>query len=526
MKATKQATGIVTAALVVALCATTRPALSQSPQAYNPPVTVSVTSAPLPALLQAVARAAGVGITVDSSVPQDVRATIHFSRTPLRTAWALVEQAYGLVVREASPGNYIASRAPSGTQGTLATPSGWDGTVVRVFRLQHASAEAVAEALAALFGSQTQSQTAQQPQQPQQPQGQAIPQAQQVAAPMPLPAPAQGQQGGGAVVAIAAVPETNQLVVRTTPHMAFILAQAVRQLDVQQAGQTASPAQPRRRNTGPVTESYTLRYAKPSAVAKVLTEQVQGLKVSADDTQNTVVVTGNPADHDRVRQILETLDRPLSQLVVEAEVFSVQDSVQKTLGIEWSLDAVYTISQAPGRLDPFQIVARLQAAANQGRARVLSRPRVLTVSGEQATITVGDQIPVLGRDQQGNTIVVQTVNAGMRLQVTPRILPDGNVELQLAAEANTLSGFIDTFPIISQRSVQTRLSIRDGTPVIIGGLIGENKSTTTVKLPFLGDLPILGALFRSTTDRAERVELVIVVTPRVVSSGPITTPSR
>ncbi len=497
--------------------------------AAQPTVTVSVVSAPLPALLQAVARAAGVGITVDSSVPQDVRATVHFSRTPLRTAWALVEQAYGLVVREASPGNYIASRGPSGTQGTLATPSGWDGTVVRVFRLQHASAEAVAEALAALFGSQTQSQTAQQPQQPQQPQqtqGQQAPQAQQVAAPMPLPAPAQGQQGGGAVVAIAAVPETNQVVVRTTPHMAFILAQAVRQLDVAPQGQTASPPQPRRRNTGPTTESYTLRYAKPSAVAKVLTEQVQGLKVSADDTQNTVVVTGNPADHDRVRQILETLDRPLSQLVVEAEVFSVQDSVQKTLGIEWSLDAVYTISQAPGRLDPFQIVARLQAAANQGRARVLSRPRVLTVSGEQATITVGDQIPVLGRDQQGNTIVVQTVNAGMRLQVTPRILPDGNVELQLAAEANTLSGFIDTFPIISQRSVQTRLSIRDGTPVIIGGLIGENKSTTTVKLPFLGDLPILGALFRSTTDRAERVELVIVVTPRVVSSGPITTPSR
>ena len=483
--------------------------------AAEPTVTVSMVSAPLAAVLQATARAAGVGITVDPSVPEDARATVHFRNTPLRAAWSVLEQAYGLVIRESVPGVFIASRTHTGQGQQVLRPAGWDGTVVRVYTLQHANAEAVAEALARLFGgSATAPAGPQPPNQP--PAGQPQPQA----GPGPVPQPQSGP--GPAQVAIAAMPEANQLIVRATPHTSFLIAQAVRQLDRKDPQQAEQP-RPRPRPTGPVTEPYTLRYARPSTAAKVITEQVKDIKVSSDDTLNTIIVTGTPDQHERVRAILQTLDRPLPQILVEAEVFSVQDSVEKTLGIDWSINAQYTISLAPGSLDPFEIVARLQVAARNGKAKVLSRPRVLTVSGEQATITVGDQVPVLGRDQQGNTVVIQTVNAGMRLQVTPRILPDGNVELQLAAEANTLSGFVDNFPIISQRSVQTRLSIRDGTPVIIGGLIGENRSTTTTKLPFLGDLPILGALFRTTTDRAERVELVIVVTPRVVSSGPITT---
>jgi len=506
----KNAMSLAIAVFLVAAAAGTPPPAA----AREPAVTVSMVSAPLAAVLQATARAAGVGITVDTSVPEDVKATVHFRNTPLRAAWSVLEQAYGLVIRESVPGVFIASKAPAGQGQQVLRPPGWDGTVVRVYSLQHANAELVAEALVRLFGGGTPAQTEPQPQaQPNAGQPTQQPQTEQ---PQPQAGPASGQ------VAIAALPETNQLLVRATPHMSFLIAQALRQLDRKDQQQAEQP-RPRPRPTGPLTESYTLRYAKPSTAAKVLNEQVKDIKVSSDDTLNTVIVTGTADQHDRVRAILETLDRPLAQLLVEAEVFSVQDSVEKTLGIDWNITAQYTISLAPGSLDPFQIVALLQAAARQGKAQVLSRPRVLTVSGEQATITVGDQVPVLGRDQQGNTIVVQTVNAGMRLQVTPRILPDGNVELQLAAEANTLSGFVDTFPIISQRSVQTRLSIRDGTPVIIGGLIGENRSTTTAKLPFLGDLPILGALFRTTTDRAERVELVIVVTPRVVSSGPIAT---
>ncbi len=201
-------------------------------------------------------------------------------------------------------------------------------------------------------------------------------------------------------------------------------------------------------------------------------------------------------------------------------------SAERILGIEWTLDAVYTISLDPAKLDPFKVIARLQAAAREGKADVISKPRVLTVSGEQASITVGDQIPIVGRDREGNPVVVTTANAGMRLQVTPRVMPEGVVELVLSAEANTLSGFVGDFPIISQRAVQTRLLVRDGMPVIIGGIIGENRSTTTTKFPILGDLPILGALFRTTTTRVDRVELVIVVTPRIVSPGPIVSPGR
>ena len=520
MRRTERTTTVKGLALAVALVlATALPALPAQ-RAQEPLVTVSVVSTPLPALLQAVARAAGVSITVDSTVPEDVRATIHLHRVTLQTAWSVVEHAYGLLVREAAPGVYIASRPAVAARG-FATPPGWDGTVLRVWRLTYAAAEEVARALSALFG-----------------QGAGQAQAQVAASPAPSGSAAGTQappaQTGAAQtnpVAIAAIPAANQVVVRTTPHMAFLIGAAIRQMDAQAAGQAPSAPAEQPRSSGPTTELYTLRYARASAVASILTSHVKDIQVSHNDAQNALLVTASPAQHERVRQVLETVDRPTAQLVVEAEVFSVQDNVQQTLGIDWTLDAVYTLARQPdgtlvGTLDPLQVVSRLRAAASQGRARVLSRPRVLTVSGQQATITVGDQIPVLSRDAQGNTVVVTTVNAGMRLQVTPRILPDGNVELTLAAEANSLSGFVQDTPIVSQRSVQTRLVVRDGTPVIIGGLIGENKSTTSVKLPLLGDLPILGVLFRTTTDRAERVEVIMVVTPRVVSPGPITTPSR
>ncbi|MDR7544744.1 MAG: secretin N-terminal domain-containing protein [Armatimonadota bacterium] len=509
------------AALSLAVALVLAAALPASPaqRAHVPVITVSVVSAPLPALLQAVARAAGVSITVDSTVPQDARATIHLNQVPMRTAWDVIEHAYGLLVREAAPGVYVASRPAAAARG-FATPPGWDGTVLRVWRLTHAAAEEVARALSSLFGQGVQPQPAASP-------------APTGAPARPQAPPTQAEAAQTNPVAIAAIPATNQIVVRTTPHMAFLIGAAIRQMDSQATAQPPSETQQPQppRSTGPTTELYTLRHARASAVASILTSHVRDIQVSYNDAQNALLVTASPAQHDRVRQVLETIDRPTAQLVVEAEVFSVQDNVQQTLGIDWTLDAVYTLARQPdgslvGTLDPFQVVSRLRAAASQGRARVLSRPRVLTVSGQQATITVGDQVPVLSRDAQGNTVVVTTVNAGMRLQVTPRILPDGNVELTLAAEANSLSGFVQDTPIISQRSVQTRLVVQDSTPVIIGGLIGENKSTTSVKLPLLGDLPILGALFRTTTDRAERVEVIMVVTPRVVSPGPITAPSR
>jgi len=530
----------VAAALAIAvLAAFAHPAPGlAAPANRDPEVTFSALSAPLPAVLQGLARAAGVSITVSPGIPETVRATVHFNRTPLRAVWSILEQVYSISITEAAPGTYIASRVVPRQRGLITTPSGWDGTVVRVYRLQNASAEAVAQALASLFaqGGRPQGQPAApaQPQQPAQAQRPGQPQSQPPQAQQsqePGQAPGQQEEPAGAGIAIVAVPESNQIVVRAPAHVAFIVAAAVRQLDSapRQAAADGRP-QPQRPQTpqGPVTESYTLKYAKPSAAARLLTEQVQGIKVSADDTRNTLLITGGAAEHERVRAILETVDRPVAQILVEAEVFSVQDSIQKTLGIDWTLNGEVTVSLASGTVvvDPLELLGRLRAAAQSGKARVVSRPRLLTVSGEQATITVGDQIPILGRDQQGNQVIVQTVNAGMRLQVVPRILPDGNVELQLLAEANTLSGFVGDVPIISQRSVQTRLSVRDGTPVIIGGLIGENRSTSTAKLPFLGDLPLVGALFRSTTERADRVELVIAVTPRVVSPGPITQPAN
>jgi hypothetical protein len=162
----------------------------------------------------------------------------------------------------------------------------------------------------------------------------------------------------------------------------------------------------------------------------------------------------------------------------------------------------------------------LNLLVQNGKGRVLADPRITTLSGRTASIRAGDTISIL-TTTAGNagtiaTTQVQSFQTGVTLDITPVVSPDGGVTVWLHPVVNSLIGTNAGVPEISTRDTQTTVHLQDDETLVIGGLIQENETRTTTKLPLLGDVPLIGRVFRNDNVQGQRNELIIVVTPHIV----------
>jgi general secretion pathway protein D len=172
--------------------------------------------------------------------------------------------------------------------------------------------------------------------------------------------------------------------------------------------------------------------------------------------------------------------------------------------------------------------ATLRAIAQAGKTEVLSRPSILARNNQPATITVGQSVPLITSvryDNYGNAInSVQYTDVGIILNVTPFISNDGMVEMIVSPEISSLTDQTVAIangvsvPVIAKRSADTVVVTPDGQPVIIGGLMQNNKTGSESKIPFLGDIPLIGNLFKRQTKNNSKTELIIFMTPHIVQS--------
>ena len=152
---------------------------------------------------------------------------------------------------------------------------------------------------------------------------------------------------------------------------------------------------------------------------------------------------------------------------------------------------------------------------------MLARPQIVAQSGTSASILTGDALPILSSiTYAGSAPVVQQqvqyVNVGVNLQIQPRITTDGYVTSHIYSEVSSVTGYTGSYPQISQRVASTTATVRDGESFVIGGLIQENEINNLAKIPGLGDLPLIGSIFRTRHDSMSRTNLYIVVTPKIV----------
>jgi hypothetical protein len=172
---------------------------------------------------------------------------------------------------------------------------------------------------------------------------------------------------------------------------------------------------------------------------------------------------------------------------------------------------------------PISFGFQLNLAIQHGSARVLADPRITTLSGHTATIRAGDNLSIALQAGGGPgtiaTTQIQTFQTGVTLDITPIVNDDGLITVALHPVVNSLTGILNGIPQISTRDTQTTVALRENQTLVIGGLIQDNTQRTESKIPVLGDIPLVGHLFRNETLNGVSNELIITVTPHVVTPG-------
>jgi general secretion pathway protein D len=266
--------------------------------------------------------------------------------------------------------------------------------------------------------------------------------------------------------------------------------------------------------------------------------------VAIDRRLNAIILTGTPDVIDPLKAMIDRLDIPVPSVLLECEIVELSDTAARNIGLDFSPDGSgivvngsnsstttgttttgtngYTVHSLQTGQGGFTLSANLYASISEGNGRVLSKPRILAQSGQQASILTGDAIPIFTSVTAANVGVssqVNYINVGVNLQIAPRVSSDGIVTSHIFSDVSSVTGYTNNAPQISQRTTSTLASVKDGEAFVIGGLLQDNETRSLSKLPFIGDLPVIGALFRHVSTTKQQTNLYIVVTPHIIQPG-------
>ncbi|MFN7960801.1 MAG: type IV pilus secretin PilQ [Thermoanaerobaculia bacterium] len=298
-----------------------------------------------------------------------------------------------------------------------------------------------------------------------------------------------------------------------------------------------------------------LSYAKASDVAQLLRSRggllSQRGSVILDKRTNTLILKELPAFMDTVIAVIDEIDTPEPQVMIEARIVETTKRFSRSLGVNWSFNGESSprlgnttglifpnqgtasggvnlvtgaqngfLSLALGNvLNSFKLDVALRAAENEGLIKILSAPKVAVLNNEQANIQSGLQIPI--QTVANNTVTVQFVNATLSLDVTPHVTAEGTVLMDLEIRkrepqlAFAVQGAANA--PISTKEARTRVIVRDGGTTVIGGIYKVSSDQGTDKVPGLANIPIIGHLFKNKRRSDENEELLIFITPRVIN---------
>jgi type IV pilus assembly protein PilQ len=336
------------------------------------------------------------------------------------------------------------------------------------------------------------------------------------------------------------------------------------------------------------TEYLQVNYAKASDLATLIKSQNKGSLLSdrgslaIDERTNTLLLQDTADRLADIRRLVQTLDIPVKQVLIEARIVIVNDDFSRELGVRFggafvgnygsndglmyvsnsglnSADgsrgpiiapggpggvgvdgnAVATgldrymvnlpVSNPAGRLamtlldSDYVVDLEITAAQREGRGEVVSAPRVITANGKEAVIEQGTEIPYQESASSGAT-TTQFKKAVLSLKVTPQITPDNRVILDLTVSKDSVGQILPSatggsVPSIDTREITTQVLVNDGQTVVLGGILETERRDTVNKVPFLGDIPGLGYLFRSKAKTDNKDELLIFVTPKILREG-------
>lgn len=319
------------------------------------------------------------------------------------------------------------------------------------------------------------------------------------------------------------------------------------------------------------TEYLQINYAKASEVAALLSSESTKLlsakgAVSVDERTNVLVVKDTADVISNIKRMLDILDIPVKQVVIEARMVTIDDGFDEALGVRWGvtkndghgnstsgtiegndgsgnnnggstitrpgvddrLNVNLPVTNAAGTL-AFQVARlangtlldlELSALEKESKAEIIASPRVTTANQKPALIEQGTEIPYVESSSSGATSVTFK-KAVLSLKVTPQITPDNRVILDLTVTQDTKGETVPTGTgdavSINAQSITTQVLVNNGETLVLGGIYQQTITNDVTKVPLLGDIPGLGVLFRKTTSANKKRELLIFVTPKIVT---------
>jgi len=267
------------------------------------------------------------------------------------------------------------------------------------------------------------------------------------------------------------------------------------------------------------------------------------IRISADKDTNTLLVSASSSQWVQIERALDELDRQPSQVLIEASIVEVTLTDDTSFGVDWSVLnsngqlGVQNINNSAGAVSAAtpgfsvaylgnNIKVALNALGSKSKIQVVSSPKIVILDNHTASLDVGDQVPIITQSSQGTLVpgspLVNTVDyrsTGVILKVTPRVTGDSRITMDVDQEvsevAATTTSSINS-PTISQREFQSTLILDDGAVVALGGLISGTKGRTYSGIPYLMNIPVAGALFRSNSLTNDRSELIVLLTAKIV----------
>lgn len=249
--------------------------------------------------------------------------------------------------------------------------------------------------------------------------------------------------------------------------------------------------------------------------------------VKAIPGKRFITITAPQPIIEDIKRILALSDVPRRQVMIDAVITEISGEEAKNLGIEWGGTESGPYSLQFGELASIggiferleRVVATIHLLEKEGKARIRSNPRLVVLDGEEGEIRVTreEYYAIVTGTAALATTSLETISAGVILKVRPYVVEDGEILLTLSPEvSNVVGAGLQELPVVSRRIVTTTVRVKEGETLVLGGLRQLIEVTTESKVPLLGDIPIIGALFRHKKATSEDKDVVILITPRIL----------
>jgi type II secretory pathway component GspD/PulD (secretin) len=298
------------------------------------------------------------------------------------------------------------------------------------------------------------------------------------------------------------------------------------------------------------TEVFGLKYAKSAEMKSQLTNVITGGpgELFTDERTNTLAISDLPDKIKKIKTLIKAFDVETPQVFIEAEIVQVVLNKEYQRGVDWEkifsqsslkdLDLIGKFPVSPilstyqkvsvGKLSRDNYTLALNLVKTYGDTKILSRPRITVLNNQEAKIMVGareayvSQTLSQGQSTTVSTENIQFIDVGIKLKVTPAINKDGFVTMVIKPEVSSVRETITTalgsrVPIVETSEAETSVKVQNGAMVMIAGLMKEEKRDETAGFPFLAKIPFIGALFGNHTDQKKNTELIIFITPHIIT---------